>query len=47
MKRLYTRAEGGKGWDSVGWMLPAVVVASPLMLGRSNERALHRDGGMA
>ena len=20
MKRLYTRAEGGKGWDSVGWM---------------------------
>ena len=20
MKRLYIRAEGGKGWDSVGWM---------------------------
>ena len=20
MKRLYTRAEGGKGWDGVGWM---------------------------
>ena len=20
MKRLYVRAEGGKGWDSVGWM---------------------------
>ena len=20
MKRLYTRSEGGKGWDSVGWM---------------------------
>ncbi|MGB2494266.1 MAG: hypothetical protein ACPID1_06480 [Poseidonia sp.] len=20
MKRVYTRAEGGSGWDSVGWM---------------------------
>jgi hypothetical protein len=20
MKRLYTRAEGGKGWDQIGWM---------------------------
>lgn len=20
MKRLYTRAEGGKGWDAVGWL---------------------------
>ena len=20
MKRLYTRADGGKGWDSVGWL---------------------------
>jgi hypothetical protein len=20
MKRLYTQAEGGKGWDGVGWM---------------------------
>ena len=20
MKRLYTRAEGGKGWNGVGWM---------------------------
>ncbi len=20
MKRLYVRAEGGKGWDSIGWL---------------------------
>lgn len=20
MKRLYIRADGGKGWDSIGWM---------------------------
>ena len=20
MKRLYTRAEGGKGWNTIGWM---------------------------
>ena len=29
MKRLYTRAEGGKGWDSVVGSARAVAAVSP------------------